>query len=106
VGDDILVNSEALLVTDFVNLKIKSAQSFGGAHRDSVCVHVFIGVSAHTRMSICVCTVFLIFFCYFLARKFYAVFLWTARLISYLLLIEVCCTLVFNIVCSIIKTGI
>jgi hypothetical protein len=46
-------------VTDFVNLKIKPAQSFRGVHRSSVCVHVFIEVSARTCMSICVCTVFL-----------------------------------------------
>jgi hypothetical protein len=46
-------------MTDFVNLKIKPAQSFGGAHRGRVCVRVFIGVSARTYMSICVYTVFL-----------------------------------------------
>jgi hypothetical protein len=38
VGDDILVDNEMLLVTDFVNLKIKLVQSFGCAHRDSVCL--------------------------------------------------------------------
>jgi hypothetical protein len=54
VEDDVSVNSETLLVTDFVNLKIKS-----GAHTDRVCGRVFIGVSAHTCMSICVCIVFL-----------------------------------------------
>jgi hypothetical protein len=43
-------------LTDFVNLKIKLIQSFGGAHRGRVCVQVFIGVSAHTCMSICICT--------------------------------------------------
>jgi hypothetical protein len=59
VGDDVLIDSETLLVTDFVNLKIKSAQSFGCAHRDRICVYVFIGVSARTYMSTCVCTVFL-----------------------------------------------
>jgi hypothetical protein len=48
-----------LLVTDFMNLKIKPAQSFDGAHRGRVCVHVFIGVSACTCVSTCVCTVFL-----------------------------------------------
>jgi hypothetical protein len=53
------IESETLLVTDFVNLKIKPAQSFGGAHRDRMCVAVFIGVSDHTYMSIYVCTVFL-----------------------------------------------
>jgi hypothetical protein len=59
VRGDVPVDSDALLVTDLVNLKIKPAQSFGGAHRGRVCVRVFIGVSAHTCMSICVCTVFL-----------------------------------------------
>jgi hypothetical protein len=46
-------------MTDFVNLKIKPAQSFGSAHRGRVCVRVFIGVSTHTCMSIYICTVFL-----------------------------------------------
>jgi hypothetical protein len=59
VRDDVLVDSDALLVTDFVNLKIKSTQSFRGAHKDRLCVRVFIRVSAHTYMSIYVCTVFL-----------------------------------------------
>jgi hypothetical protein len=59
VGDNVPVDSEALLVTDFVNLKIKPAQSFRCAHRSRVCMCVFIGVSIHTCMSICVCTVFL-----------------------------------------------
>jgi hypothetical protein len=56
---DVSIDSETLLVTDFVNLKIKLAQSFGGIHRDRVYVRVFIGVSAHTCMSTYVCTVFL-----------------------------------------------
>jgi hypothetical protein len=59
VGGDFPVDSDALLVTDFVNLKIRLTQSFGGAHMGRVCVRVFIGVSAHTCTSICVCTVFL-----------------------------------------------
>jgi hypothetical protein len=59
VRGDVSINNEALLVIDFVNLKINLAQSFGCAHRDRVCVRVFIGVSAHTCMSICVFTVFL-----------------------------------------------
>jgi hypothetical protein len=54
-GGDISIDSETLLMIDFVNLKIKSAQSFRGAHRGRMCVRVFIGVSAHTCMSICVC---------------------------------------------------
>jgi hypothetical protein len=59
VGYNVPVDSETLLVTDFVNLKIKSAQFFKYAHRSKVCVRVFIGVSVHMRMSICVCIVFL-----------------------------------------------
>jgi hypothetical protein len=47
MGGDVPVDSEALLMTNFVNLKIKPAQSFRGAHRDRVCVLVFIGVSTH-----------------------------------------------------------
>jgi hypothetical protein len=46
-------------MTDFVNLKIKLTQSFGVAHRGRMCVRVFIDVSAHMCMSICVYTVFL-----------------------------------------------
>jgi aspartate carbamoyltransferase catalytic subunit len=57
--DDVHIDSETLLMTDFVNLKIKSAQSFRGAHRNRMCVRVFIEVSARTCMSICVCTLFL-----------------------------------------------
>jgi hypothetical protein len=45
-------------VIDFVNLKIKSAQSFEGAHRDMMCMRVFIGVNTHTYINICVCTMF------------------------------------------------
>jgi hypothetical protein len=56
VGGDIPVDSETLLVTDFVNLKIKPFQSFEGAHRDMVCVCAFIGVSAPSCMNICIYT--------------------------------------------------
>jgi hypothetical protein len=34
------------LVTDFVNLKIKPAQFFKGAHKNEICVHLFIEVNA------------------------------------------------------------
>jgi hypothetical protein len=53
------VDIEALLVTDFVNLKIKPTQYFGCAHKGRIYVHTFIGVSARTYMRICVCIVFL-----------------------------------------------
>jgi hypothetical protein len=44
VGGDVPVNSDALLVTDFMNLKIKPAQSFEGAHRGKIYVCVFMCV--------------------------------------------------------------
>jgi hypothetical protein len=59
MGDDVLIDSETLFVINFVNLKIKSTQSFRGEHRDRVCVCIFIGVSARTCMSICIYTIFL-----------------------------------------------
>jgi hypothetical protein len=59
VGGDVPVDSETFLVTDFVNLKIKPTQSFGGAHRGRVCACIFIGVSARTCTSIYICAVFL-----------------------------------------------
>jgi hypothetical protein len=52
------VGEESLLMIDFVNIKIKSAQSFRGAYRDRVCMYIFIGVSAHTYMTIYIFTVF------------------------------------------------
>jgi hypothetical protein len=36
-GGDVPVDSETLLVTDFVNLKIKPTQSFEVAHKDMMC---------------------------------------------------------------------
>jgi hypothetical protein len=43
VGGDVPVDSDVLLMTDFINLKIKLTQSF----RD---VHIFIHVSDHSNM--------------------------------------------------------
>jgi hypothetical protein len=57
-GCDVLIDSKMLLVIDFMNLKIKPTQFVRGAHRDRICVCVFIWVSDRTCMSICVCTVF------------------------------------------------
>jgi hypothetical protein len=54
---NVSIDNETLFVTDFINLKIKLAQSFGDAHK-SRCACVFIGVSSQTCMSICVYTVF------------------------------------------------
>jgi hypothetical protein len=51
---NVTVDSErprSLLVTDFVNLKIKSIQFFEGAYRDRICMHVFIGVSVYICIS-------------------------------------------------------
>jgi hypothetical protein len=61
MGDDVPVNNETLLLIEFVNLKIKSTQSFECVHKNRVCTRMFIGVSTRTcmSMSIYVCTVFL-----------------------------------------------
>jgi hypothetical protein len=45
------------------NIKIKPTQSFINAHRDRVCMRIFIGINTRTCMSIYVCTAFL--------KKFY-----------------------------------
>jgi hypothetical protein len=58
VRDDVSIDSETLLMTDFMNLKIKSAQSFRYVYRGRLCVRAFIGVSDRTCMSICICIVF------------------------------------------------
>jgi hypothetical protein len=59
VGGDVLIDNETLLMTDFVNLKIQSAQSFRDAHKNSVCVYMFIEISTHIYIYILVSTVFL-----------------------------------------------
>jgi hypothetical protein len=47
------------IVTDFINLKIKSAQSFKDVHKDNMCIHIFIEMSNHMCMNICVYKMFL-----------------------------------------------
>jgi hypothetical protein len=44
---DVSVDNEALLVINFMNLKIKLTQSFECTHKDRVCIGVFIRVSDH-----------------------------------------------------------
>jgi hypothetical protein len=43
IGDDVSINSEIFLMTDFMNLKIKSTQSFKCAHKNRmyICVYSF-----------------------------------------------------------------
>jgi hypothetical protein len=41
VEDDVPVNSKSFLVTDFMNLKIKLAQSFKSTHRDKICMFIY-----------------------------------------------------------------
>jgi hypothetical protein len=43
--DDVSVNRKTLLMTDFVNLKIKLTQSFECTHISRVYVRVFIGMN-------------------------------------------------------------
>jgi hypothetical protein len=58
VRDDVPIDSDVLLVTDFVNLKIKPTQSFRNTHRNMMCVHVLIE-NTHTYINIYVYTIFL-----------------------------------------------
>jgi hypothetical protein len=58
VGDDIPVDSEAFLVTDFTNLKIKPTQSFRNVHSGSMRIYVFKEVDSYTCINICVWTAF------------------------------------------------
>jgi hypothetical protein len=41
------IDSEILFVINFVNLRLKLAQSFRTIHRYRVCIRVFIGISLH-----------------------------------------------------------
>jgi hypothetical protein len=59
VGGGVPIDSKTLLVIDFMNLKIKLIQSFRGAHRNMIYVHVFTWVSTHICMSMYVYMVFL-----------------------------------------------
>jgi hypothetical protein len=43
MGVDVSIDSDVLLMTDFVNLKIKPAHSFRSAHMSRVCVCVYRG---------------------------------------------------------------
>jgi hypothetical protein len=52
VGGDVLINNDTFLVNNFVNLKIKSAQSFKDTNRDMMYVRMFIMVSNHTYIKI------------------------------------------------------
>jgi hypothetical protein len=51
VGGNVTVDSETFLVIDFINLKIKSTQSFKDVHKNRVCVHMFIEASACTYIN-------------------------------------------------------
>jgi hypothetical protein len=59
MGDDVSIDSKTLLVTDFVNLKIKPVQSFRYAYKDMMCVYIFIEISEHTCINIYACPMFL-----------------------------------------------
>jgi hypothetical protein len=53
VGDDVSVDSETLLVTDFVNLKIETTQSFESIYRGKMYVHMFIVKYSYMYEYIC-----------------------------------------------------
>jgi hypothetical protein len=60
VGGDVSVDSEASVVTSSFSRSNSPAQSFEGAHRDRVCVCVFIGMDVYACVyeRLC-CTMFL-----------------------------------------------
>jgi hypothetical protein len=58
VRDDVTVDNDALLVTDFVNLKIKSTQFFKYAHMSRICVCVHMTECSYEHGYLCFCTVF------------------------------------------------
>jgi hypothetical protein len=58
VGDDVPVDRETLLVTDFMKLKIKPTQYFRGAHRGRVCVSMFIELNARMYEYLCLYCIF------------------------------------------------
>jgi hypothetical protein len=57
VGDNFPIDSKTLLVTDFVNLKIKPSQSFENVHKSTMRIHTFIVVN--TRVSVFIKKLFL-----------------------------------------------
>jgi hypothetical protein len=53
------VGNEMLLVIEFVNLEIKLTQSFRDVHKSKMYVCVFIELSTHMYIKICIYTVFI-----------------------------------------------
>jgi hypothetical protein len=47
VKDDVFVDNDVFLVTDFINFKTKVAQFFKDVYKDRVYIHIFIKVSTH-----------------------------------------------------------
>jgi hypothetical protein len=47
VEADVSVDSEMLLLTDFINLKIKPTQTFRCDHRAKMCVYLFVEMSVY-----------------------------------------------------------
>jgi hypothetical protein len=52
VKGNVPVDNETLLMTDFMNLKIKPAQSFKVTNRDKMYIYIFIEVNACTCINI------------------------------------------------------
>jgi hypothetical protein len=53
VEGDVPVDSEPLLVTDFMNLNIKSVQYFKCAHKGMMCVCVYMGEYSYIYKYMC-----------------------------------------------------
>jgi hypothetical protein len=57
--DDVSINSNMLLLTDFINLKIKSTQSFRDAHKKSIYSYIHKDECSYIYISIYIYNVFL-----------------------------------------------
>jgi hypothetical protein len=62
VGGEVSIDSKMLLLTDFINLKIKLTQFFEINHKGMIYMRIFIRISDHTCMIICVYPVFVFVF--------------------------------------------
>jgi hypothetical protein len=58
VGVDIFVDNKMFLVIDFINLKIKSAQSLKDAHNNRVCMYVYMSECYYVYKYLCLYCVY------------------------------------------------
>jgi hypothetical protein len=55
---DVFINSKILLVIEFLNLKIRSSQSFKSVHKSGVCACVYKNKYSYVYKNICLYCIF------------------------------------------------